>query len=681
MEDHVCRDALFAGLFGAPGPQGLEGGKQRLGQLVRDGLGLAVAPGGAGGPRTGDGRLLRLLAQRHLALAPQHGAARLGEHQRAVLPLDREEPLGQQLPDDPAPLALGEILADAEDGQLVVVELDHLAGALAEQDVDDLHRAELLPALPLQPHHRGEHLLRGDGAVPGLGRGEAGVAVAAGRGLGVLTEVGEQLATAALGGLAQGEHGVEVGGGPAAERLVALAGLDQLALLYDVVQAVRHPGRGRQTVAARPAGLLVVPLDRLGQVQVGDEAYVRLVDAHAEGDGRDHHQTVLAQEPGLVRRARGRVQARVVRHRRDAVGVEELGRALHRVAREAVHDAGVARVLLAEEGEELLPWVGLGHDPVLDVGPVEAGDEVPGRRQVQPLSDLLVGGAGGRGGEGDPRDVRPALAEQGEGEVVGAEVVAPLGHAVGLVDREDGDLAAGEQVQRGVHAQPLRRQVQQVQLAGQELGLDHAPLVEVLGGVDETGAHAEGAQGVHLVLHEGDQRRDDHARAGPDEGRDLVAERFAAARRHEDDGVTTRHHMLDDRLLLAPEGVVSEDPVQRGQRLAVGRARPLGHLCHLADPARHAHRPVPRRSPVCRLSTAASTIGVRTDSPGVIHRLGRFRTASVSRGRRDPENTAARRPPARVPGSGSGDAGVSARRLPPGSPGPGSTAAPRRGPA
>src|SRR3546814_18401906 len=65
-------------------------------------------------------------------------------------------------------------------------------------------------------------------------------------------------------------------------------------------------------VAAGTAGCLVVALDRLGQVEVGDEAYVGLVDAHAEGDGGDDHHALVAQETALVLRARRRIQAGVV---------------------------------------------------------------------------------------------------------------------------------------------------------------------------------------------------------------------------------------------------------------------------------------------------------------------------------------------------------------------------------
>lgn len=297
---------------------------------------------------------------------------------------------------------------------------------------------------------------------------------------------------------------------------------------------------------------------------MGDEPYVRLVDAHAERDGRADDEALLAQEPRLVPRTRARVQARVVRHRLDPVATEELGCRLHGLAGQAVDDARVALVLLLEEAEQLLLRVGLADDPVLDVGPVEARHEVLGVRHAEALGDLLVRGVRRRRGQGDARHVGPVLAEHGQRQIVGTEVVAPLRDTVCFVDREEGDLAAGEQSERGVETQPLGRQIEQVELAREELGLHEAALLEVLRRVHEPGAHPERPQRVHLVLHQRDQRRDDDPRTGSDQRRDLVAERFAATGRHEHDGVPTAHHVIDDRFLLAAESVVPEDPVERG---------------------------------------------------------------------------------------------------------------------
>ena len=132
------------------------------------------------------------------------------------------------------------------------------------------------------------------------------------------------------------------------ELLAGRALVDHAALVHHVLQAVGHPGVGRQAVAAGAAGLLVVALDVLGQVEVGDEAHVGLVDAHAEGDGGDHHDAVLAQEAVLVALAHARRPAR-----RGTAGprcparcsISAVSSTL--LARLAVDDAGVARVLVA----------------------------------------------------------------------------------------------------------------------------------------------------------------------------------------------------------------------------------------------------------------------------------------------------------------------------------------------
>ena len=118
-----------------------------------------------------------------------------------------------------------------------------------------------------------------------------------------------------------------------------------------------------------------------------------------------------------------------------------------------------------------------GLDPVLDVGAVEAGDEVLRVLHPQTLGELTVGGFGGRRRQRDPRDVREGVRQHRQTHVVGAEVVAPLGDAVRLVDRDERELGALQQVDGAREHQTLRRHVEQVDLAGQQLLLDGLRLV------------------------------------------------------------------------------------------------------------------------------------------------------------------------------------------------------------
>src|SRR6266571_2284892 len=120
------------------------------------------------------------------------------------------------------------------------------------------------------------------------------------------------------------------------------------------------------------AGLLVVGLEALGQVEMGDEAHVGLVDTHAEGDRRYHDDGIVADEALLVRAARRRIQPGVVGQGVDALLAQPGGRLVDLAPRQAVDDAGVA-AMSGEKIEQLAARVVALDDRVADVRPVEAG--------------------------------------------------------------------------------------------------------------------------------------------------------------------------------------------------------------------------------------------------------------------------------------------------------------------
>ena len=91
--------------------------------------------------------------------------------------------------------------------------------------------------------------------------------------------------------------------------------------------------------------------------------------------------------------------------------------------------------------------------------------------------------------------------------------MAPLRYAVRLIDREQGDLAAVEQLDGALRTQALRCEVQEVEVAGEVRLLDRAALVGGLRGVEERRTRPDGGQRIHLVLHQGDERRDHDASA------------------------------------------------------------------------------------------------------------------------------------------------------------------------
>ena len=192
----------------------------------------------------------------------------------------------------------------------------------------------------------------------------------------------------------------------------------------------------------------------------------------------------------------------------------------------------------------------------------------------------VVAGLGVGGGRaGDDRHAGKQVAQPPEVDVLGAKVVAPLRHAVRFVDGEQGDgggalaVEPAQALEEAVGHEPLGGHVEQVELAAVQAAEHAARFVGVERRVVEGGPHAGGEQGVDLVLHEADQRRDDDAHAGPHDGRDLEAERLAAAGGHEHEGVAAVDQVLDDLLLVGAELAKAEDVAQhgRGGRGAGGR--------------------------------------------------------------------------------------------------------------
>ena len=73
-----------------------------------------------------------------------------------------------------------------------------------------------------------------------------------------------------------------------------------------------------------------------------------------------------------------------------------------------------------------------------------------------------------------------------------------------------------------------------------------------------------GLEGVHLVLHEGDQRRYDEREPVEAQRGELVTQRLAAPGRHQRQRVVAGEHAADDLLLQRPEALVAEPRLQSG---------------------------------------------------------------------------------------------------------------------
>ena len=139
-----------------------------------------------------------------------------------------------------------------------------------------------------------------------------------------------------------------------------------------------------------------------------------------------------------------------------------------------------------------------------------------------------------------------------------------------LVDREQCKPQARQPLQRAIRQQPLRRDVQQIELLLDQIPRRAARLRHIEIGMQCGGGHAKLAQRRHLIVHQRDQRRDHHRGAGPTQRRYLEADALAAAGRRQHQRVAAGDDMAHHLLLLAAKAWEAEHTAQHGRRIIPG---------------------------------------------------------------------------------------------------------------
>jgi hypothetical protein len=176
---------------------------------------------------------------------------------------------------------------------------------------------------------------------------------------------------------------------------------------------------------------------------VGDEADIGLVDAHPEGDGRNHHHVFGCDERGLVPGAHFGGETGVIGQDGASARAQLFGELVHLRPGRRIDDPRPG--LLGEKLGELLGSIVAVANEIADVGAVEPGDDQAFVRNAELGEDIGAGVLVGGRGQGKARDVGKHLQQRAQQAVVGAEVVAPFGYAVRFVDCEQADLGAAQQ--------------------------------------------------------------------------------------------------------------------------------------------------------------------------------------------------------------------------------------------
>ena len=241
----------------------------------------------------------------------------------------------------------------------------------------------------------------------------------------------------------------------------------------------QHVGALGGTAGA--ADLLVVGNRRGRSTEMDHEAEVRLVESHAERARGDQRFELVVLELTLQLFALVGVRtAGVGTHLMTGLAQESSG-VLGSRHRERVDDAAARHVAqMAQQPAEAGTRVGqLEH-----AEPQGRTGEGSADRQHLPSSSELFGDVDddslvGRRRGGEHREIgRQGRDELGETAVVGAEVVAPVGDAVGLVDDQHshtGDQVGQLLIAKARVVEPFGRDQQDVDFVGGELGAASRP--------------------------------------------------------------------------------------------------------------------------------------------------------------------------------------------------------------
>ena len=138
----------------------------------------------------------------------------------------------------------------------------------------------------------------------------------------------------------------------------------------------------------------------------------------------------------------------------------------------------------------------------VNVRPVEARNEGPDIAGQELALDVLPGDFVGGRGEGGHRQSGKQILEAAEVFILGAEGGAPRRHAMRLVDDDEPERQPGDRIQHLLGHQPLRREIEQLDLTVGDAGASWRRSRPVLRRIDGFGGNAGKLQRGHLVPHQ-----------------------------------------------------------------------------------------------------------------------------------------------------------------------------------
>ena len=308
-------------------------------------------------------------------------------------------------------------------------------------------------------------------------------------------------------------------------------------------------------VPPRAARLLEIRLQRFGSVHVHHEAHVGLVDTHAESIGGHHHLTPSGHPELLAMVALARVEPGVIICRRHSRLLQEPDHMLRAAAAAHVDDA--CPPYPPHYSQQAAELVAVVQNHVCQVFAHETRLEPAAVVHQQFRTDILGHPWRSRCREGNDRCCGVILAYVGNLKIRRTEIVAPLRNAVRLVHGNHAHLHVPEMLYELPLPQAFGRHIEKLQRPADSVGQHVRHLFTLHARHNARGLELAVVQLLHLVFHEGYQRRHHQAHPLAHQRWQLVAERLAATSRKQGQRVVALHHGFYDFLLQGAERIVA----------------------------------------------------------------------------------------------------------------------------
>ena len=367
-----------------------------------------------------------------------------------------------------------------------------------------------------------------------------------------------------------------------------LTALQKAAPQRPVASSIQRLTHRVPSIATCPASLLIVRFEGRRQLKVSDPPDVRAIDAHPERVGsHDDPAPPLHErlEDAAALRTR---QAGVVRLCPVPSARQTISCRLHRAPRGSVHDRrpGFGRQSGMNGLHTLLERSAPGDSPpqVRAIEGVDYGGRVGQPKALHYVPAYRRGRTGGQGQNG----ASETTLEMPQATVRRTEVVAPLRDAVCLIDRDEPDDSSPDPVEKGLQSRSLRCHEEQTLSSVRDRTLCPPAVLRRLGRGQAPGGNPGLTGPSDLILHQGNQRRDDERQPSQRQGGNLIADALAAPGREHTQGIPTGEYRSHEVLLTRAEAGKAE-VVPEERKRGDGHARTIIGIVRPGD-SKRGHR-------------------------------------------------------------------------------------------